>query len=30
MHTLQEFVTIPDLVDAAHLVETMLRPGGWA
>jgi tripeptide aminopeptidase len=30
MHTLQEFVTIPDLVDAAHLIETMLRPGGWA
>ena len=24
-HTLSEYVTIPDLVDAAHLCETMLR-----
>ena len=30
MHTLQEFVTISDLVDAAHLVETMLKPRGWS
>ena len=25
MHTTREFVTIPDLVDAAHLCETLLR-----
>ncbi len=25
MHTKQEYVTIPDLVDAAHLCETLLR-----
>tara|TARA_Y100000590_G_scaffold470240_1_gene663016 strand:+ start:5646 stop:6725 length:1080 start_codon:yes stop_codon:yes gene_type:complete len=25
MHTVREFVTIPDLVDAAHLCEAMLR-----
>lgn len=25
MHTVREFVTIPDLVDAAHLCETILR-----
>ena len=25
MHTKQEYVTIPDLVDAAHLTETLLR-----
>ena len=27
MHTVREFVTIPDLVDAAHLCETVLRGG---
>lgn len=26
MHTVREYVTIPDLVDAAHLCETLLRP----
>ena len=25
MHTKREFVTIPDLVDAAHLCEALLR-----
>ena len=25
MHTVREYVTIPDLVDAAHLCETLLR-----
>ena len=25
MHTVDEYVTIPDLVDAAHLCEAMLR-----
>ncbi len=25
MHTIREYVTIPDLVDAAHLCETLLR-----
>ncbi len=25
MHTVRESVTIPDLVDAAHLCETLLR-----
>ena len=27
MHTVREYVTIPDLVDAAHLCETLLRQG---
>ena len=26
MHTIREYVTIPDLVDAAHLCEALLRP----
>ena len=25
MHTVREYVTIPDLVDAAHLTEALLR-----
>ena len=25
MHTTREYVTIPDMVDAAHLCETLLR-----
>ena len=25
MHTVREYVTIPDLVDAAHLCEALLR-----
>ena len=28
MHTVRESVTIPDLVDAAHLCEALLRPDG--
>ena len=28
MHTVREYVTIPDLVDAAHLCETLLRIDG--
>ena len=28
MHTLREYVTIPDLVDAAHLCETLMRGEG--
>ena len=28
MHTVREYVTIPDLVDAAHLCETLLRTDG--
>ena len=28
MHTVREYVTIPDLVDAAHLCETLLRKDG--
>ena len=28
MHTVREYVTIPDLVDAAHLCETLLRAEG--
>jgi hypothetical protein len=28
MHTVREFVTIPDLVDAAHLCEALLRDPG--
>ena len=28
MHTVREFVTIPDLVDAAHLCEALLRDTG--
>ena len=27
MHTVREYVTIPDLVDAAHLTEALLRAG---
>ena len=27
MHTVREYVTIPDLIDAAHLCETVLRRG---
>jgi tripeptide aminopeptidase len=27
MHTVREYVTIPDLVDTAHLCETLLRQG---
>jgi acetylornithine deacetylase/succinyl-diaminopimelate desuccinylase-like protein len=25
MHTVREYVAIPDLVDAAHLCETLIR-----